>query len=267
MKTKTRILHAAALLAALPAAAAPDTAVPPGIPASPAMPTPHAVPAPHITVPTVKVEQLTEPVRWKFLSGGETWETAVQREGPVTYLGVSSAPPPRELAPHLSIPEDTGLVVDFIAKDSPAEKAGLLPKDVLAMLDDQILIHPRQLAVLVANHKEGESVKITYVRKGRLQETSAVLGKQEAAAAAGRAGDTAMAFADVMLEAREGRPLKTFIRKLATPAEGESGAVMEIRRAEALMDEARSEDYRKELGEIRAMVEEIHKRLEQAEGN
>ena len=73
MKTKTRILHAAALLAALPAAAAPDTAVPPGIPASPAMPTPHAVPAPHITVPTVKVEQLTEPVRWKFLSCGETW--------------------------------------------------------------------------------------------------------------------------------------------------------------------------------------------------
>ncbi len=279
MKTKTMMIGSV-LLAGISAAAARQTPAAPAAPAPPPAPgqtAPVAAPslpamprgetsAARIVVPTMQVEQIAEPIRWKFTGAGDAWENILRREGPVTYLGVSAAPPPRELAPHLPIPENTGLVVDYIAKDSPAEKAGLLEKDVLAKLGDQVLIHPRQLAVLVANLKEGESVKIAYVRKGQLHETTAVLGKQEYTATATPA-EAARAMADVFIAGEQGRPLKTFIRRLekdaAEDADREIGHA--IRQAQEMIGETAPDDYREELREIREMVEDIRKRLEKAE--
>ncbi len=79
------------------------------------------------------------------------------------------------LASQLRLPEGQGLVVTLVEPDSPAARAGLKRHDVLTKIDDQILIDPRQLAVLVRNHHDGEAVAISYVRAGAEARASATL--------------------------------------------------------------------------------------------
>ncbi len=102
------------------------------------------------------------------------------RTGIVTYLGVGTMELPREVSAQVPLPQETGLLIGAVAPGSPAAKAGLMESDVLGKLDDQILITTRQLAVLIANHREGDIVKLTYYRKGQMAVTNAVLGKHEA---------------------------------------------------------------------------------------
>jgi membrane-associated protease RseP (regulator of RpoE activity) len=99
--------------------------------------------------------------------------------GPVTYLGVAAGEVRDDLAAHLPIEKGTGLVALTVAKDSPAAAAGLQENDVLVKFDDQILIHPQQLQVLVRNRAEGDKVKLTYLRKGQLKTATATLTKRE----------------------------------------------------------------------------------------
>lgn len=85
------------------------------------------------------------------------------------YLGVAISPVPEILAEQLSLPRGTALVVDFVAEDSPAAKAGLRKNDVLTKIDDQVLVNPPQLATLVRTHKAGEKVTLTVIREARPQ--------------------------------------------------------------------------------------------------
>lgn len=286
MKTTTCLLAALSGMAT-----AQDPA--PAVPGAPPMPPPQGVPGiPRAgVVETIDASLLEEPIRWAFRNG--SIEDEPVRTGPVAYLGVSASPASRELSAQLPIDPDTGLLVDHVAKDSPAEKAGLQTSDVLIKLDDQILIQARQLSVLVLNKKEGDSVKLTYIRKGQSQETSAVLGRREVqrlsaaldpnatvhgfSGLGGGPGDQA----DIMLESHDGGPLRTFVRRFNIPAG--SGAVGGFGGADttgsggAIAGEMSSggpgapppppaphppdDDVKKELAEIRAMLEALQEKL------
>ncbi len=111
------------------------------------------------------------------------------KSGPSIVLGVGVSPAPPELS-HLmpdqaSLAPQTGLLVNHIEKDSPADKAGLQEGDVLAKLDDQILMLPEQLAILVSGKKEGESIKLTYLRNGESKEAAATLITRNSPAGSG----------------------------------------------------------------------------------
>ncbi len=95
------------------------------------------------------------------------------------FLGVASEPISLERAGDLQLPPGTGLSVLMIAPDSPASKAGLQAGDVLTKLDDQLLINPSQLRVLVRLHKEGEPVTFQIVRQGKAQTVKATLGTRK----------------------------------------------------------------------------------------
>jgi membrane-associated protease RseP (regulator of RpoE activity) len=73
-----------------------------------------------------------------------------------------------------------GLVVTYVAPDSPAVKAGLEKNDVLVELDDQLLVVSAQLRKLVQVRKEGDTVKLAYYRAGKKHTTTATLGKTSA---------------------------------------------------------------------------------------
>jgi hypothetical protein len=83
------------------------------------------------------------------------------------YLGVSASPVSEQLASQLALAKGVGLVVDVIDEDGPAKKAGLEKFDVLTKLDDQLVINPPQLQVLVRMHKAGDEVKLTVFRKAK----------------------------------------------------------------------------------------------------
>jgi hypothetical protein len=51
--------------------------------------------------------------------------------------------------------------------------------DVLAKLDDQMLINAPQLAVLIRTHKPGEEVKLTYIRGGKEMTAKVKLGDRK----------------------------------------------------------------------------------------
>ena len=96
----------------------------------------------------------------------------------VAFLGVETSPVPRTVAKHLGLARDMGLIVERVAKDSPAA-AVLQEDDILTKFDDQLLIDSRQFTVLIRSKKEGDEVKLTFLRTGKEQTAKVKLGKKE----------------------------------------------------------------------------------------
>jgi hypothetical protein len=80
-------------------------------------------------------------------------------------IGVAAQPVSEALAEQLQLEPDTGLVVEQISKDSPAEKAGLKVDDVLLFADQKPLTKVEDLvaAVQTAGEKK-EALSLTLVR-------------------------------------------------------------------------------------------------------
>jgi hypothetical protein len=80
-------------------------------------------------------------------------------------IGVAAQPVSEALAEQLQLEPDTGLVVEQISKDSPAEKAGLKVDDVLLFADQKPLAKVEDLvaAVQAAGEKK-EALSLTLVR-------------------------------------------------------------------------------------------------------
>lgn len=95
-----------------------------------------------------------------------------------TYLGVAATALPPELAAHLDIPAGQGLILQFIAPDSPAQKAGLATHDILLQLDDQQLINMPQLQSLIQGRQPGETVKVKFIHAGQTKTANIKLAKR-----------------------------------------------------------------------------------------
>ena len=101
-------------------------------------------------------------------------EPAPQPDGPrrphametVAFIGVSTDPVSSALTDQLGLSRGEGLVVLDVVPGSPAADI-LKVHDVITRLDDQILIDPRQLSVLVRSHKVGDEVNVTLMRQGK----------------------------------------------------------------------------------------------------
>jgi hypothetical protein len=98
----------------------------------------------------------------------------------VTFFGVETSPVSSVLTDQLGLKRGIGLVFNMVVAGSPADIAGLKEHDIMLKLDDQWLIDPHQLAVLVRNHKEGDEITITYVRSGKEATTKAKLTLHDA---------------------------------------------------------------------------------------
>ena len=104
-------------------------------------------------------------------------------EGDVTWLGVYAEEVSEALSSQLGLTSGEGLLITYVAEDSPAAKAGLQKNDVLVELRDQLLVHPSQLIKLIRAQKDGNAVNLTIYRQGKKQSITATLGKRPAAAA------------------------------------------------------------------------------------
>lgn len=104
--------------------------------------------------------------------------SAQEAQAQKTWLGVSLAPVPQAVSKQLSdlIPENQGVMIQSVSPDSPAEKAGLQPYDILLSLNDQKLYSVEQLAGLVASNKADEEVTLKLVRNGKSEEKQVKLG-------------------------------------------------------------------------------------------
>ena len=96
------------------------------------------------------------------------------------WLGLSTDDPPEALTAQLGLRPGEGLLVTYVATNSPAAKAGLQKNDVVVEFEGQKLVLAPQLRKLVRMHKEGDKVELTYFRGGKKQTASATLGKTRA---------------------------------------------------------------------------------------
>ena len=111
--------------------------------------------------------------------GKQPGKQAPAKHEKVTWLGVATATVSDDLRAQLPINPGEGLSVTHVAPESPAAKAGIVEHDILLRFDDQILMQPDQLRALVKAHKPGDSVKLTYLRKGEQKDASVTLVEHE----------------------------------------------------------------------------------------
>ena len=83
------------------------------------------------------------------------------------WLGITMGPVSHDLADKLQFESPHGVVVHIVSKDSPAQKAGILPRDVIVEFDGERVRDMRHLLHTVAATKVGKPVKLKVLRGGK----------------------------------------------------------------------------------------------------
>jgi S1-C subfamily serine protease len=95
------------------------------------------------------------------------------------YLGLGTTALNPRLAAALGINQLEGALVVQVAADSPAEKAGLEPKDLIVAWNGEKVQDPPQLAYFIAQTAPGTNAKITVIRDGQKMEIDVTVGRKE----------------------------------------------------------------------------------------
>lgn len=105
-------------------------------------------------------------------------DDAMAEQASPAFLGVHATPVGLNTAKRLNLAPNTGLRLVAVVPGSAAELAGVVPGDVLSRLDDQLMVNPQQLAVLVQNKRPGDSVTLSVIRDGEPIELWVELGQR-----------------------------------------------------------------------------------------
>ena len=93
------------------------------------------------------------------------------------WLGIGCAPVPAALRTQLNVPEKQGLLVEGVAPDSPAAKAGIAQYDILLRAGDKPLAEPRELVKAIEAAKESK-LKIELIHDGKPKTIEATPAKR-----------------------------------------------------------------------------------------
>jgi len=102
-----------------------------------------------------------------------------------SFLGVFAEDVSKENMSRYNLREVRGVGITQVAKDSPAEKAGLRKDDVILKFDGENVTSTRKLTRLVSEVAPDQSVRLTISRGGSEQEVSVTIGKRNESINAG----------------------------------------------------------------------------------
>lgn len=91
------------------------------------------------------------------------------------WLGLTPTPVPDALISQLELSGNPGVLIQEIAPDSPAKKAGLKDHDIILSINDTPIRKTEDIAQTISSGKAGEQVKIHLIRGGKHQDISATL--------------------------------------------------------------------------------------------
>jgi serine protease Do/serine protease DegQ len=100
-------------------------------------------------------------------------------------LGVTITTIDEEGAKALGAEVDSGALVSNIEPGSAAEQAGLQVDDIIVRVDDKKIDDSRELANAIGLKGSGEEVSIEFVRDGKSQNVTAILGQQSTVTSTG----------------------------------------------------------------------------------
>jgi S1-C subfamily serine protease len=93
-------------------------------------------------------------------------------------VGVQPVPLPAELRKKLQIPNEGGLIVLTVEPDGPADKAGLLPGDIVTGIGDIAIEQIEDLQRYSDSGTIGAPVTIRYMRGGELRQLELIVGER-----------------------------------------------------------------------------------------
>ena len=117
------------------------------------------------TIPTATVRQVVE----TLLANGKV------RRG---YLGIGAGPVrlPKALAEKLG--QETGLLLNSVEQDSPAERGGLVFGDTIVAADGEPVRHMDDLLALLSGERIDTKVSVKIVRGGQTQDVTVTIGER-----------------------------------------------------------------------------------------
>lgn len=100
--------------------------------------------------------------------------------GPRAFLGVSLMNISPELREHFGAPEASGVMVESVQKDSPAERAGIHVGDIVLSIDGKDVKWSGDLRKGLRDKKDGDAVRIEVLRNRARQTLVATVKEREA---------------------------------------------------------------------------------------
>lgn len=96
------------------------------------------------------------------------------------FLGFTGGDLSREMAPEFGLDADTrGTLVQDVSEDTPAERAGLQPGDIITHLNGRRMENFRELRFAIADVRPGTEITLTVVRDGEEEELEATVGSRD----------------------------------------------------------------------------------------
>ena len=103
------------------------------------------------------------------------------------WLGIFMEPVDHDLADKLQFEEPRGVVVQSVVQGSPAEKAGIQPRDIILEFDGEIVRDSNHLRYTVAAKRVGKPIKLKVLRKGTEEKQLTIKLAERTAEAVARA--------------------------------------------------------------------------------
>lgn len=92
------------------------------------------------------------------------------------WLGVGIQPLTPQLADKFGVRDGSGILVNEVFQDDPADLAGIQSGDIITQIGDERLESPNQLSRVVAGFPPGEEVLVRIIRDGKPLELPVLLG-------------------------------------------------------------------------------------------
>lgn len=95
------------------------------------------------------------------------------------FLGITPQTLNKEIREYVNYKEGDGVFIRAIVRGSPAQKAGLLPGDIIIKINNVVVKDDRSLLKLVASLRPGQSYAIEIFRKGDYMTFTVVFGERK----------------------------------------------------------------------------------------
>ncbi len=105
----------------------------------------------------------------------------LKEQGEVTrgWIGVAVQEVSEEMAESIKMDKAKGAFVVDLTKDGPAEKAGILPTDIILKIDDQEITEMKILPKTVAKYPINKIAKITVLRRDKIKTFNVKIAKMK----------------------------------------------------------------------------------------
>lgn len=94
------------------------------------------------------------------------------------FAGMNLAEVPEELAMHLGLEPNQGALVRLVAPDSPAQKAGIQPYDIVQSVGGKQIRGHDCLCAVLKKHSPGDEVEVSLIRRGENISQKMILGQR-----------------------------------------------------------------------------------------